>query len=135
MFYVTVFLGGKLHILGHCAEGRLTESVHVVHGAHPVLPTPTVSTFPTGDDLLRHGLVADLETVFFRGCLAEIDDFAYEFVPGYDRGLAVAFAVLVTPEERGTEVALEVACADADGFNSNEDFARSCVGTGCSSSR
>ena len=54
----------------------------------------------------------------------ERHDLADEFVAGDDRRLAIAGAMLVAPEERRAEIALEVAGADADRADPDHDLAR-----------
>jgi hypothetical protein len=44
-------------------------------------------------------------------------------VTGDDRRLAIAFSVFVALEERGAQIALQVARADPDGVDTYDDFA------------
>ena len=120
--------GGEEHVLGHGAKGALAEAVDVVHLAHPVVTTPAIAAVPAGHDLLGDGAVADGEAVFRGRPLPQRDHLADEFVPGYHRRLAVAVAVAIAPEERRPLIAFEVAGADADRADLDDDLAGAGLG-------
>ena len=63
-----------------------------------------VATLLTGDDLFGDDLVARAQTVFFASAFTKGEDFADEFMAGDDRGLAIACAVLVSPEKGGAKI-------------------------------
>ena len=120
--FVVEGIGGQQDVLGHGTKGGLAEAVDVVDLTHPVLAAAAVAATVAGNDLLGDDAVAQGEAVGRGGGGPQGSDGADEFVPGDDRGLTVACAVVVAPKQGRTEVAFEVGGTDADGVGAEEDF-------------
>jgi hypothetical protein len=117
-------IAGEAHVLGHRAKRALAKTVHIVFEvAHPILAAPAKATFPTGDDLLGDSQIAELQTVFLTCAFAQSDNLSDELVARDDRRLAVPFAMLVAPKHWRAGVTFQVAGADADRFDSDDDLA------------
>ena len=59
------------------------------------------------------------------GALTERRNGSDEFVARDDRCLTVALAMFVSPEESDAQIAFQIAGADSDGVDANDDFAGS----------
>ena len=115
---------GVDHVARHRPRGAAFEAVDVVRLAHVVLPPHAVTTRPARHDLLAGHPVADRNTPALRRLVVELDNRADELVTGNHLGLGPSRPIRVSPELRGTVVALQVAGADADRLDLDQRLAR-----------
>jgi len=112
---------GQLHVLSHATIDFLLEAIDVMFLAHPVVAVFAEFALPARDDLVRDDTVTDRDVALEIG--SDGDDFAEKFMARDEGGADPGRLDFVAPEHGRTMVGFGVACANAAGFDFDQDIA------------